>query len=36
MESVFVAILNRSIAAGWLILAVLVARFILKKADDGA
>lgn len=32
MESVFVAILNRSIAAGWLILAVLVARFILKKA----
>ena len=32
MESVFVAILNRSIAAGWLILAILVARLLLKKA----
>lgn len=32
MERMFVAILNRSIVAGWLILAVLAARIILKKA----
>lgn len=32
MDLVFVELLNRSIAAGWLILAVLVLRLILKKA----
>lgn len=32
MEAVFLNLLNRSITAGWLILAVLVLRVILKKA----
>lgn len=32
MESVFLAVLNRSIAAGWLILAIAVLRLFLKKA----
>lgn len=32
MSTVFVTILNMSIAAGWLVLAVVLMRFILKKA----
>ena len=32
MESLFLSLLNRSIAAGWLILAVLLLRLVLKKA----
>ena len=32
MDAVFLKILNMSIAAGWLILAVVVLRFLLKKA----
>lgn len=32
METVFLTLLNRSIAAGWLILAVIVLRLLLKKA----
>lgn len=32
MEAVFLKILNMSITAGWLVLAVLVMRFLLKKA----
>ena len=32
METVFIKIVNMSISAGWLVLAVIVARFLLKKA----
>lgn len=32
MEGIFLDVLNRSIAAGWLILAVLAVRLVLKKA----
>lgn len=32
METVFIKILNMSITAGWIVLAVIVARFLLKKA----
>ena len=32
MTDIFLHILNQSLAAGWLILAVLVLRLILKKA----
>lgn len=32
METVFIKIVNRSISAGWLVLAVIAARWILKKA----
>ncbi len=32
METVFLTLLNRSIAAGWLVLAVVVLRWLLKKA----
>lgn len=32
MEAVFLRILNISITAGWIVLAVMVARFLLKKA----
>lgn len=32
MEEIFLSLLNRSIAAGWLILAVVVLRVLLKKA----
>lgn len=36
MDAVFLEILNRSIAAGWLILAVATLRFFLKKAPKWA
>lgn len=36
MEQIFLTILNRSIAAGWLILAVIVLRWVLKKAPKNA
>jgi len=36
MSAVFLAILNRSIAASWLILAVVLARILLKKAPKWA
>ncbi len=32
MEMIFLNVFNRSLAAGWLILAVIVVRFLLKKA----
>ena len=32
MESLFIKLLNNSISAGWLVLAVLLARLLLKKA----
>ena len=32
MNAIFLKILNMSISAGWLVLAVLVLRFVLKKA----
>ena len=32
MSEVFVAVLNMSISASWLILAVFILRFLLKKA----
>lgn len=32
MESIFMEILNRSIAAGWMILAVIILRMLLRKA----
>ena len=32
MNAVFVKLVNMSVAAGWLILAVLVLRLLLKKA----
>ena len=32
MDKIFLSLLNRSIAAGWLILAVLALRLLLKKA----
>ena len=31
MESLFIKLLNNSISAGWLVLAVLLARLLLKK-----
>lgn len=34
MEMIFLNVFNRSLAAGWLILAVIVVRFLLKKAPD--
>lgn len=35
METVFLELLNRSIAAGWLIFAVLLLRVLLKRASKG-
>ena len=32
MESLFIKLLNNSISAGWLVLAVLLVRLLLKKA----
>ena len=32
MEAVFIKVLNMSISAGWLILAVMLLRLLLKKA----
>ena len=32
MESLFLSLWNRSIAAGWLILVVIILRLVLKKA----
>ncbi len=32
MEMIFLNVFNRSLAAGWLILAVIVVRLLLKKA----
>ena len=32
MSEIFVKLLNRSITAGWLILAILLIRFLLRKA----
>lgn len=36
MEAVFLTLLNRSISAGWLVLAVVILRFLLKKAPKWA
>lgn len=35
MEAVFLKILNMSINAGWLVLAVLALRLIMKKSPQG-
>ena len=32
MDKIFLSLLNRGIAAGWLILAVLILRLVLKRA----
>ena len=33
MDAIFLEVFNRSIAAGWLILAVIAVRFFLRKAS---
>lgn len=35
MEQVFWTVLNRSVTAGWLVLALLAVRLVLKKAPRG-
>lgn len=35
MADVFIELVNRSIAASWLVLAVLILRLLLRKAPDG-
>ena len=36
MDAIFLEVFNRSIAAGWLILAVILLRLVLKKAPKAA
>ena len=36
MNELFLKIINMSISASWLVLAVLILRFVLKKAPNGS